>query len=184
MKKNLVAITIIAALAAAPAPGTPSALAHPGRTDSRGGHNDNINGGYHYHNGGSSNGGSSGGSSGSSGSSGTSTSTKKPSAPRATKTPTPPTPRPATAPTHMLPDGHHMQYGKCNGSNVNLRESHSTKSKKAGTIKSKGTAFEILDTVENEKGETWYHIWYNGELYYVFAEYVDLMTEEDYLAGR
>lgn len=25
---------------------------HSGRTDSHGGHNDNINGGYHYHNGG------------------------------------------------------------------------------------------------------------------------------------
>ena len=25
--------------------------AHPGRTDSAGGHNDNINGGYHYHHG-------------------------------------------------------------------------------------------------------------------------------------
>lgn len=25
--------------------------AHPGRTDSDGGHNDNINGGYHYHHG-------------------------------------------------------------------------------------------------------------------------------------
>jgi hypothetical protein len=25
--------------------------AHPGRTDSEGGHNDNINGGYHYHHG-------------------------------------------------------------------------------------------------------------------------------------
>ena len=29
-----------------------SSLAHSGRTDSRGGHNDNINGGYHYHCGG------------------------------------------------------------------------------------------------------------------------------------
>lgn len=29
-----------------------SAFAHGGRTDSNGGHNDNVNGGYHYHNGG------------------------------------------------------------------------------------------------------------------------------------
>ena len=29
---------------------TPLAIAHSGRTDSKGGHNDNINGGYHYHN--------------------------------------------------------------------------------------------------------------------------------------
>lgn len=28
-----------------------TAQAHPGRTDSDGGHNDNINGGYHYHHG-------------------------------------------------------------------------------------------------------------------------------------
>ena len=28
-----------------------TAFAHPGRTDSDGGHNDNINGGYHYHHG-------------------------------------------------------------------------------------------------------------------------------------
>ncbi len=31
-----------------------AALAHPGRTDSKGGHNDRKNGGYHYHNSGSS----------------------------------------------------------------------------------------------------------------------------------
>ncbi|QDU80708.1 hypothetical protein Pla110_24400 [Polystyrenella longa] len=40
-------------------------LAHPGRTDSNGGHNDRKNGGYHYHSGGSSSNGSPGGSSGS-----------------------------------------------------------------------------------------------------------------------
>ena len=28
-----------------------TAFAHPGRTDSDGGHSDNINGGYHYHHG-------------------------------------------------------------------------------------------------------------------------------------
>jgi len=28
------------------------AFGHSGRTDANGGHNDNINGGYHYHNGG------------------------------------------------------------------------------------------------------------------------------------
>ena len=28
-----------------------TAFAHPGRTDTSGGHNDNINGGYHYHHG-------------------------------------------------------------------------------------------------------------------------------------
>lgn len=42
-----------------------SALAHPGRTDANGGHNDRKNGGYHYHNGGNSGGG--GGNSSSSG---------------------------------------------------------------------------------------------------------------------
>ncbi len=50
-----------------------SAMGHSGRTDSSGGHNDNINGGYHYHNGPPASsapaGGSDSGGSGSSGSS-------------------------------------------------------------------------------------------------------------------
>lgn len=38
-----------------------AAIAHSGRTDANGGHNDYIHGGYHYHNGGSVSGGSGGG---------------------------------------------------------------------------------------------------------------------------
>lgn len=45
------------------------ALAHPGRTNASGCHNDNVNGGYHCHNNGSSSSGSSGSGSSSSGSS-------------------------------------------------------------------------------------------------------------------
>ncbi len=45
-----------------------TAIAHPGRTDSNGGHNDRKNGGYHYHNSGRSTSSSSSSSSTSSGS--------------------------------------------------------------------------------------------------------------------
>mgnify|MGYP003506520286 CR=1 FL=1 len=44
LKRLATAILCIVALSV-------TASAHPGRTDSDGGHNDNINGGYHYHHG-------------------------------------------------------------------------------------------------------------------------------------
>ena len=53
-KKEILVKKLIAAFGILVLAFSVTAIAHPGRTDSNGGHNDRKNGGYHYHNSGSS----------------------------------------------------------------------------------------------------------------------------------
>lgn len=174
MKKRFMAFIFAGLIVASSA-----SFAHSGRTDANGGHWNRKNGTYHFHNGGSSSGGSSGGSK----SNGT-TATRKPSTPKATKTPIPSTPRPTTAPLSLYQEGAERLYGKTNASGINLREAPTSKSHKVGSIRAQGTAFEIIETAKADNGKAWYLIWYQDAAVYIFAEYVDLISQEDYLAGR
>lgn len=177
MKKRLVSLVLVFVFAI-----SSNALAHSGRTDKNGGHWDRKNGTYHYHNGGSS-GSSSSSSSGSSSGSG-SRSNSVSATQRSTAVPVSSTPRPTTAPAHLLSADREMLYGKTNTAGINLRASNTSKSEKVGYIQAKGTAFEILDLVETGTNTVWYQIWYEGKAVYIFGEYVELISLEDYLAGR
>ena len=189
------------------------AFAHAGRTDSSGGHKDNQNksglGSYHYHCGGHPAHLHSGGVCPYSSKS----APKKTAAPKSTPKPTAApksTPQPASAtlpitagaagsspsqaaalaaslstiPLELMPLEGALLFGKTKLAEVNLRQSSTTKSKKLGEIKKKGTLFEIIELIADNPDELWYKIWYNENVCYVMEKYVDLVPAEEYLGGK
>lgn len=173
----------------------PTALSHSGRTDSSGGHRDNKNksglGSYHYHCGGNPahlhTGGTCpyGGGTTKPLSGGDTSRSSKPSAtkrPSATSKPSAqPTPRAASLPESKLAEGGTRRYGKTS-TDVNMREGASTKARRMGVL-DKHVAFEIIEIIEDDDGDIWYHIWLDGEEGYLKATYAEEIAEASYRSG-
>ncbi len=140
-----------------------AALAHPGRTDSYGGHWDTKNGTYHDHNSGSSSG---------------TQATPRPSATGKA------TPRPTTIPFLLIDNEDDLLYGKTSAASVTMYADANKKAKQVGVLKTKGTAVEIIEKVYDNSKELWYHIWFSGKDAYVPAKSIKLMSYERFVSGK
>lgn len=194
MKKRVFALLMVLILAV-----TGVAAAHSGRTDSSGGHKDNQNksglGSYHYHCGGHPPHLHSGGV------------CPYSSASKATPKPTA---KPAAQPTQaisaasvaqsgtkssydvseidvgtlipedLLPSDGEVSFGRTNTKGVNLRKSHTKKADTLGKTGDKGTVLIILDEVMTSSGEVWYYLWHNNKECYILADFVDMISYEEF----
>ena len=129
-------------------------LAHPGRTDSNGGHWNHKEGTYHYHSAPGKN----------------ASATRKPAAQA--------TPKPDSRPEDIYVD---VWYGETSEDNVYIYEYASFDANTLTTIKKAGTEIVVVDVVEDEEYDDiwWYVVWFNGEEGYVLEEYVYFREDDD-----
>lgn len=161
MKRLLAVVLVLLMLLPA------AALAHPGRTDSSGGHHDYIHGGYHYHHGRSAH--------------------QHPNGvcPYATPTPSPtpsptpkPTPKPTPRPTQKpaassAPISIFQHHGWLETTaNLNMRKGSSTRESIILTIP-KDTLLPSLGRDGN-----WYKVYYSGKYGWVYGDYVQVVERK------
>jgi len=165
MKKTLLFLLLFALVLSS----APSALSHPGRTDSSGGHRDNKNaselGGYHFHCGknpphlhtdGCLYGGLGGFES------------------QAIEQPADfPAQRPAQALIPTIGENETV-LGRTNQRDVPVHERPDIDSNLLGGISQTGTAVTIIDVELDGDGDDWYRVKLEGEEGYILAEYIDV----------